>query len=320
MVDGGNPMAWRPVGDVGGSGELEEVPSWLVGHILDLCRDDINSRLLAHWLCVRQAVRANSRVIITALWLAANVKMTSNMSPKTARAIGTGACLRSALVCCWPAMCVAVLLLLPFLNTPFTIDDPIYLREAQHVLTDPLHPQAFNIVWSTDFNLRASEDSSGRYRSFLIFLYPPCWQTRPSGVGHLTQLLFLLAAIVATALTASRLGLSARQARWSAILTATCPAVLPMAATVMPDIAAMLFSILGMERIITWRDGRKWHQAGLAIFWLDARGADSFPHGADPGACRYLPFGWNHRGRRSGRHSAIFRRDSCPLSWFRSRF
>ncbi len=45
----------------------------------------------------------------------------------------------------------------PFLHAPFTIDDPIYLREAQHVLEDPLHPQAFNMVWSTDLNLRASK-------------------------------------------------------------------------------------------------------------------------------------------------------------------
>src|SRR5277367_2847635 len=63
----------------------------------------------------------------------------------------------SALSCALPAMVLAALLLLPFLNAPFTIDDPLYLREAQHVLTDPLHPQAFNVVWSMDVNLRASQ-------------------------------------------------------------------------------------------------------------------------------------------------------------------
>jgi hypothetical protein len=38
--------------------------------------------------------------------------------------------LRSALACSWPAMALAAAILLPFLNTPFTIDDPLYLQEA----------------------------------------------------------------------------------------------------------------------------------------------------------------------------------------------
>ena len=39
-----------------------------------------------------------------------------------------------------PAIFVASLLLLPFLNKPFTIDDPLFLRAARHALVDPLHP------------------------------------------------------------------------------------------------------------------------------------------------------------------------------------
>ena len=86
--------------------------------------------------------------------------------------------------------------------------------------------------------------------------------------GHLTQLIFLLAALVATALIALRLGLSRSQARVAAILTASCPAVLGMGATVMPDIPAMLFVALGMERIIAWRDQRQAQQAFAAACWL----------------------------------------------------
>jgi hypothetical protein len=52
------------------------------------------------------------------------------------------------------------------------------------------------------------------------------------------------------------------------MLTASSPAVLGMAATVMPDIAAMLFAILGIERILAWRDSRKWPQAAAATFWM----------------------------------------------------
>ena len=164
-------------------------------------------------------------------------------------------------------MLLAALLLLPFLNTPFTIDDPLYLREAGQILTDPLHPQAFDIVWSTDLNLRASQILPGGILAPYL-LIPTALAGYAEWVGHLTQLLLLLAAIYATTCTALRLGLDRRQATMAALLTAACPAVLGMAGTVMPDIPAMLFTILGLERIIAWRDDQRWHQAFLAALWL----------------------------------------------------
>ncbi|MGB9005083.1 MAG: hypothetical protein WCB96_05090, partial [Candidatus Aminicenantales bacterium] len=47
-----------------------------------------------------------------------------------------------------PAMALATLVLLPFLGKAFTIDDTLFMRQAEHVLVDPLHPTAFEIVWS----------------------------------------------------------------------------------------------------------------------------------------------------------------------------
>lgn len=78
----------------------------------------------------------------------------------------------------------------------------------------------------------------------------------------------MLAALLVTALAGLRLGLDQRQARIVALLTGACPAVLGMAATVMPDIEAMLLTILGMERVVCWRDDRRWHQALAATVWL----------------------------------------------------
>jgi hypothetical protein len=164
-------------------------------------------------------------------------------------------------------MLLATLLLLPFLNTPFTIDDPIYLREAQHALVEPLHPQAFSMVWSTDLNLRASQILPGGVAAAYL-LIPTALAGCQEWAGHLTQLILLLAALFAVALLALRLGMDHRQARWAALLTAACPAVLGMAGTVMPDVPAMLFATLGMERILAWGDEQKWHQALLAAIWL----------------------------------------------------
>jgi hypothetical protein len=164
-------------------------------------------------------------------------------------------------------MALAAVVLIPFLNTPFTIDDPLFLREAQHVLIEPLHPQAFNVVWNFEVSRPASEILPGGV--FVPYLLIP---TALSGskewVGHLTELMLLLAALTATAGAAPRLGLDPTQARMAALLTAASPAVLGMAGTVMPDIAAMLLVILGVERIICWREDRKWHQGVAATGWL----------------------------------------------------
>ena len=164
-------------------------------------------------------------------------------------------------------MLLAALLLLPFLNTPFTIDDPIYLREAQHALIEPLHPQAFTMVWSTDLELPVSQMLPGGVAAPYL-LIPTALAGCTEWAGHLTQLLLFLATLFAASLIALRLGLDSGQARITALLTVACPAALGMAATVMPDIAAMLFVTLGMERILAWRDHRKLHQALLATVWL----------------------------------------------------
>jgi hypothetical protein len=164
-------------------------------------------------------------------------------------------------------MVLAAVLLVPFLNTPFTIDDPIYLREAQHALEDPLHPQAFDMVWSLDLNRRVSQILPGGL-AVPYLLIPTALAGCAEWAGHLTQLILLLAALIATALAALRLGLCRKRTGLCALLVSACPAVLGMAGTVMPDIAAMLFAILGMERILAWRDDHRWHQGAAATCWL----------------------------------------------------
>jgi hypothetical protein len=173
----------------------------------------------------------------------------------------------SALTCAAPAMVVAALLLLPFLNTPFTIDDPIFLREAQHVLKDPLHPQAIDMVWSADVTRRASDIQPGGVAAPYL-LVPMVMAGNAEWAGHLTQLILFEIAIFAAALAALRLRMDTMQAGLAAMLVATCPAALGMAETVMPDIAATMFVILGMERLICWRDRRKWSAGLLVAVWL----------------------------------------------------
>lgn len=175
--------------------------------------------------------------------------------------------MKTAFRCAWPAMLLASLILLPFLNTAYTIDDPIYLREAQNVLTDPLHPQAFSMIWNFDTLLRASDILPGGVMVPYL-LVPTAVAGSREWVAHLSQLIFLLIALLATARLALRLGFDASQARWVALLTALAPAVLGMAGTVMPDVPAMMFVALGVERLVAWRDEQHWSQALLASVWI----------------------------------------------------
>ena len=157
----------------------------------------------------------------------------------------------------WPAFVLAAVVLLPFLDKAYTIDDPIYLREAQHLLTDPLHPMAFEMVWSSDHRLRASAFLPGgaAVGYLLVPLALADWQ---EWAGHLLMLGYFLATIAGTATLAHRLGLRPWAQKAAALLTASAPVALGMAGTVIPDVPATMFGVWGMERYLVWTRTRRW--------------------------------------------------------------
>jgi Dolichyl-phosphate-mannose-protein mannosyltransferase len=184
---------------------------------------------------------------------------------------------RAALRCAAPALVLAATVLLPFLGKAFTIDDTVFLRQAEHLLSDPLHPTAFEMVWSSAaVPVRNSAIiPSGPAMAYLLV---PC--VRLGGtewVAHLTQLLLFGLAILATAGLALRLGLDHAGARAASLLLAATPAALAMAGTAMPDVPAMAFGVVGMERFFAWRDGHRWQQ-GVSAALAFALAALARPH------------------------------------------
>jgi hypothetical protein len=140
----------------------------------------------------------------------------------------------------------------------------------------PLHPQAFSLVWSLYQNLRASEILPGGI-AVPYLLVPAALLGTPEWAAHLTTLVCLLISLYATAVLGLRLGFSEWEARWVTLMVACGPAVLGMAGTVMPDVPAMMFAAVGMERVAAWREGRKWHQ-GLAAAISMALAASTRSH------------------------------------------
>jgi len=167
----------------------------------------------------------------------------------------------------WIAVILAAMVLLPFLGKAYTIDDPVFLREAQNVLLNPLHPSAFEMVWASERHLRASEFLPGGPVAAYVLapLVVAGWQ---EWAGHLLMLVYFGIAIVATAATARRFGLSPWAQRAAGLLTASAPVALGMAGTLMPDIPAMMFIALGMERFMAWTQTHRWSAGVLAAVFL----------------------------------------------------
>jgi hypothetical protein len=168
-----------------------------------------------------------------------------------------------------PALFLAGLLLLPFLNRPFTIDDPLFLREAKHALVDPPHPADFEQVWNAGNRQKLSEYLLGGTLPAYV-LAPVAALGGREWIAHLYQFLLLGGFLLGTASVARRLGCEERQAGTVALLTGTNPVTLGMAATVMPDIMAMAFGIWGLDCVLAFRERQRWTIGMAATLLLAA--------------------------------------------------
>lgn len=166
----------------------------------------------------------------------------------------------------WPGALLALALLIPFLGKAHTIDDVTFLLQAQHCVRDPLHPTAFDIVADGQRIRLSSALVSGPVMAYL--LVPAVLLGGAEWAAHLVQLVLMLAAVLATVAIGLRMGLRAGEARMAGLLLAGTPAAAAMASTSMADVPSMAFGVLGMERLLCWRDEGRWHQglaAGLAL-------------------------------------------------------
>jgi 4-amino-4-deoxy-L-arabinose transferase-like glycosyltransferase len=162
---------------------------------------------------------------------------------------------RTALAAAVPGLLVATLVLVPFHDKAFTVDDPIFMREAEHALEDPLHPTAFVYPWFGAPRRVSEIAPSGPLGAWL--LVPAALAGGSETIAHLTILAFLGAGIVACVTLALRLGLSPLASASAGVLLAADPAVAVMAGTAMPDVPAMALGVAGMERLVAWRSGRR---------------------------------------------------------------
>jgi hypothetical protein len=148
-------------------------------------------------------------------------------------------------------MLVAAIVCAAFVNKPFTIDDQTFLAMSEHMLHDPLHPASVLMV---NNGRPADWISNGMWSGPVApaLMMPAVAAGGAEWLAHLTMLAMFWIGLVATAALALRLGVSETGARWATLLVATSPAVIAMSMTEMPDIPAMAFATLGVERLIAY--------------------------------------------------------------------
>ncbi len=170
--------------------------------------------------------------------------------------------LRSAI----PALLLSTLILVPFFNKAFTIDDPVFLSEARHALSDPLHPTAFVMTWDEKPERVSQLVPTGPVMAWLLI--PTVLTNNAEWVAHATQLVMLWLAVLATVSLAQRLDLQKPWPAAAGLLVVAMPAVLGLAGTAMPDVPAMAIGVAGIERLVAWSQDRRASQAVMAALLL----------------------------------------------------
>ena len=87
-------------------------------------------------------------------------------------------------------------------------------------------------------------------------------------MAHLLQIVLACLAVLEMVRLALRLGFDRLQAAAAGLMLVAVPPFLSMANTAMPDTAALALGLAGIERLLAWKDERRWRQAVAASLAL----------------------------------------------------
>ena len=187
------------------------------------------------------------------------------VAPQTASAV-------AVLACAWPALLLATVCLVPFLNKPFNIDDPHFLTMAQQIVKHPMHPKDFYICWNSyQGRMKAYHLTPGNELMGYV-LVPTVLGGAHEWMAHLTQLMLVWIAVLAMTSLVLRFGWNRWHAMAGGLLLVAIPPFLPMASTAMPDILATTLALVAMERFAAWKAEQKWGQGAAATLTLGLAG------------------------------------------------
>lgn len=144
---------------------------------------------------------------------------------------------------------------LPFLNHAYHIDEPLFLRIARHIKSDPLDPYGFYYLWNLYYKpiyqIAAFPPLFAYYLALISmnYFYPPEW------LIHMGLIPFALVAVLAFYALARQFNLTPTKSFLAGSLFAVSPAFVLSSNMAMPDVAcvamallAFVFSIRGWKK------------------------------------------------------------------------
>jgi len=184
---------------------------------------------------------------------------------------------RAVLACAWPALLLATVCLLPFLNKAFINDDPWFLTMAQQIVKHPMHPMDFQICWNFSNNSLRSGGALFGEEAQGYALVPTVLGGAHEWMAHLTQLALVWIAVLAMTSLILRYGWNRLHAIGGALILVAVAPFLPMASNVLPDMLATALAIVAMERLAAWKAENKAGQ-GVSVAVALALAAYARPH------------------------------------------
>lgn len=146
---------------------------------------------------------------------------------------------------------------LPFLNHAYHVDEPLFLRVARQILSDPWNPYGFQYLWDNEPKPMSQ-----------IAAFPPLFAYFLAAVGggrefppeariHLSLVPFACVALLSFYLVARKLGHSPVWSFFAAALWACSPAFVVSANLAMPDVAGIACSLLALAICLGgWQNNR----------------------------------------------------------------
>jgi len=155
---------------------------------------------------------------------------------------------------------ITILLLLPFVNRAFHVDDTLFLYSARQILKNPLRPYDFMLTWNV------TEE-----HMWQVTMNPPlaCYYSAAvTGLFgerevplHLAYLLAALAASLGTYWLASR---TSSNPFWSAVILVVCPGFLVTATGVSSDTLTLALYVLAVAAFVHGSQQNSWSVLMLA--------------------------------------------------------
>lgn len=145
---------------------------------------------------------------------------------------------------------LTIALLLPFVTKPYTIDDPVFLYVAQHVVENPFDFYGFDMNWSTKMQPVHEINNNPPLISYYLALHS-FWTQWEEWRVHLAMLLFSCAAVCGVFVLARAWDVNGFLA---ALLLLISPFFLVSASSVMTDVPLLAFYVWALA---AWEIGLK---------------------------------------------------------------